>query len=216
VSFASGTSLNVLCEAGGHLELTPIANLFKTTTGHTVNLAELPYNGLYDRVYSELSTGSVTFDILAGDAIWIPTFAPGLVKLDSFFTPAVKADLFPVTLQEAQYRGTYYGVPQWTNVEILRALDKPSLSEAQRLALYRAFHTTGLELMERADDSYGNVDQMREEAWHTYLKLDWQAAGMKPEGYGPISVTWWCLRTTASGSRQRHAHGYTCPPRRRK
>ncbi|HTT90351.1 MAG TPA: extracellular solute-binding protein [Acidimicrobiales bacterium] len=119
MNFASGTSLNVLCEAGGHLELTPIANLFKTTTGHTVNLTELPYNGLYDRVYNELSNGSVTFDILAGDATWIPTFAPGLVKLDSFFTPAVKADLFPATLQEAQYRGTYYGVPQWTNVEIL-------------------------------------------------------------------------------------------------
>ncbi len=67
--------------------------------------------------------------------------------------------------------------------ERLRALDKPSLSEAQRLALYRAFHTAGLELMERADDSYGNVDQMREEAWHTYLKLDWQAAGMKPTDY---------------------------------
>jgi len=116
---SSGASLNVICEAGGHLELTPIANLFKNKTGHTVNLIELPYNGLYDRAYSELSTGSVTFDILAGDAIWIPTFAPALVDLDSFFTPAVKADIFPATLQEAQYHGTYYGVPQWTNVEIL-------------------------------------------------------------------------------------------------
>ena len=49
----------------------------------------------------------------------IPTFAPGLVPIDSFFTPAVKSDYFPATLQEAQYKGTYYGIPQWTNVEIL-------------------------------------------------------------------------------------------------
>ncbi len=65
----------------------------------------------------------------------------------------------------------------------LRALDRPSLGVADRLALYRAFHTAGLELIERADDSYGNVGQMREEAWRTYLGLDWQAAGMRPEDY---------------------------------
>jgi ABC-type glycerol-3-phosphate transport system substrate-binding protein len=118
-STSSGKSLNVICEAGGSLELTPIAALFKKMTGNTVNLIELPYNGLYNRAYSEMSTGSVTFDILAGDAIWIPTFAPGLVPINSFFTPAVRSDYFPATLQEAQYKGSYYGIPQWTNVEIL-------------------------------------------------------------------------------------------------
>jgi len=118
-NLSSGTSLNVICEAGGTLELTPIAHLFKKTTGHAVNLIELPYNGLYDRAYSEMSTGSVSFDILAGDAIWIPTIAPGLLPINSFFTPSVKSDYFPATLQEAQYKGNYYGIPQWTNVEIL-------------------------------------------------------------------------------------------------
>lgn len=116
---SSGTALNVICEAGGHMELTPIAALFKRQTGHSVNLIELPYNGLYDRAYSEMSTGSVTFDILAGDAIWIPTFAPALVEINSFFTSSVKANLFPATVQEAMYKGNFYGVPQWTNVEIL-------------------------------------------------------------------------------------------------
>ncbi|MCU1491606.1 MAG: extracellular solute-binding protein family 1 [Acidimicrobiaceae bacterium] len=116
---ASGTSLNVVCEGGGHLELQSIANLFKKQTGHSVNLIELPYQGLYNRIYSELSNGNVTFDVIAGDAIWIPTFANGLLPLNSFFTPAIKADLFPATVQEAQYKGTFYGVPQWTNVEIL-------------------------------------------------------------------------------------------------
>ena len=116
---ASSTSLTVLCEAGGHMELQAVANLFKKTTGHAVNLIELPYQGLYNRIYSELSAGAVTFDIVAGDAIWIPTFANGLLPLDSFFTASVKADLFPATVKEAQYQGKFYGVPQWTNVEIL-------------------------------------------------------------------------------------------------
>jgi hypothetical protein len=67
--------------------------------------------------------------------------------------------------------------------ERLESLDKAGLAVAGRLALYRAFHTAGLELADRADDSFGNVGEMRREAWHTYLGIDWQAAGMAPEAY---------------------------------
>lgn len=65
----------------------------------------------------------------------------------------------------------------------LGGLDRSSLPVAERLALFRAFHTAALELIERTDDSYGNVGDMREEAWHIYLDLDWQAAGMSHEDY---------------------------------
>jgi hypothetical protein len=67
--------------------------------------------------------------------------------------------------------------------ERLRSLDQPSLTPAQRLALYRAFHTAGLELADRADDSHGNVGQLRRDAWHTYLGLDWQTTGIQSEDY---------------------------------
>jgi len=67
--------------------------------------------------------------------------------------------------------------------ERLESLDKAGLAVGERLALYRAFHTAGLELADRADDSFGNVGEMRREAWHTYLRIDWQAAGMAPEAY---------------------------------
>jgi hypothetical protein len=67
--------------------------------------------------------------------------------------------------------------------ERLGRLDKPGLAEAERLALYRAFHTAGLELADRADDSYGVVGELRREAWHTYLHLDWEAAGMAADDY---------------------------------
>lgn len=65
----------------------------------------------------------------------------------------------------------------------LRSLDKASLTGTQRLALYRAFHTAGLELADRADDSHGNVGQLRRDAWHTYLGIDWQATGLRAEDY---------------------------------
>lgn len=67
--------------------------------------------------------------------------------------------------------------------ERLRPLDKASLTGAQRLALYRAFHTAGLELADRTDDSHGNVGQLRRDAWHTYLGIDWQATGLAAEDY---------------------------------
>ncbi|MGH9073420.1 MAG: hypothetical protein ACRDZQ_04765, partial [Acidimicrobiales bacterium] len=67
--------------------------------------------------------------------------------------------------------------------ERLASLDKAGFAVAGRLALHRAFHTAGLELADRADDSFGNVGEMRREAWHTYLGVDWQAAGMAPEDY---------------------------------
>ncbi|MGH8979843.1 MAG: hypothetical protein ACRDWE_02320, partial [Acidimicrobiales bacterium] len=67
--------------------------------------------------------------------------------------------------------------------ERLRSLDKPSLTGAQRLALYRAFHSAGLELADRTDDSHGNVGQLRRDVWHTYLGIDWQAAGLAAGDY---------------------------------
>jgi len=67
--------------------------------------------------------------------------------------------------------------------ERLHALDKPALTESERLALYRAFHTAGLELVDRADDSYGVVGELRREAWRTYLRLDWSGAGMAAADY---------------------------------
>lgn len=67
--------------------------------------------------------------------------------------------------------------------ERLRSLDQPTLTPDRRLALYRGFHTAGLELADRTDDSHGNVGQLRVGAWQTYLGIDWRAAGTRSEDY---------------------------------
>lgn len=61
--------------------------------------------------------------------------------------------------------------------------DGPRRVVADRLALYRAFHTVGVELAERGDDSFGNIGELRLDAFRTYLRIDWAAAGMSPEDY---------------------------------
>ena len=97
----------------------PIADAYQKQTGTKVTFVELPYNGLYDRVNSELSSGAVSFDVAALDAIWLPAFAGGLTSLNSMFTPSVTADLFPATLAEGKVNGQYVGMPAFVNSEIL-------------------------------------------------------------------------------------------------
>jgi ABC-type glycerol-3-phosphate transport system substrate-binding protein len=111
--------LTVLVEGGGLAELQPIADLYKEETGTEIKLVELPYDGLYDRIQTELGSGTVSFDIAALDAIWLSAFADGVEPLDDLFTDDVKSDLFPGLVSEAQVGGNYVGMPIFTNSEIL-------------------------------------------------------------------------------------------------
>ncbi|MGQ0433135.1 MAG: hypothetical protein ACT452_12095 [Microthrixaceae bacterium] len=67
--------------------------------------------------------------------------------------------------------------------ERLARYDGPRRGAADRLALYRAFHTVGVELAERGDDSYGNIGELRLDAFRTYLGIDWAATAMEPGHY---------------------------------
>lgn len=113
------STLTVVVEGGGKAELQPIADLYKKEKGTDVTLVELPYDGLYDRIQSELQAGTPSFDVAALDAIWLPAFAPGLSSLDDLFTDDVTGDLFDGLVGESQVDGKHIGMPVWTNSEIL-------------------------------------------------------------------------------------------------
>ncbi|MEV1145772.1 sugar ABC transporter substrate-binding protein [Micromonospora sp. NPDC049799] len=112
-------TLTVACEGGGKIELQPVVDKFQQATGTTVTLVELPYEGLFNRLTSELSNGKPSFDVCAVDAVWLPLFAGKLAGLDDLFTAEVRNDLFPALVQEAQSGGSFVGMPVWTNSEIL-------------------------------------------------------------------------------------------------
>ncbi|MFV0430401.1 MAG: extracellular solute-binding protein [Arachnia sp.] len=116
---AAAGELTVVVEGGGLAELQPIADLYREETGTTVTLVELPYAGLYDRISTELGSGTVSFDIAALDAIWLPAFAPGLVSMDGLYTDEVAADIFDGLVDEAQVEGSFVGMPVWANSEVL-------------------------------------------------------------------------------------------------
>jgi len=138
-SGASAAALTVLCEAGGQAELTKVAAAFEQSTGHKVSLVTLPYPGLFSRLTSELASGSVSFDVAAVDAVWLPTLAGKLAPLDSLFTSSVKSDLFPSLVSGAQIRGKYVGMPVWTNAEILYYRKDLFSKPAERAAFQKRF-----------------------------------------------------------------------------
>lgn len=116
---AGGGSLTVLVEGGGHGELQPVADKFAQQNGTKVTFVELPYDGLYDRINSELSTGNVSADVVALDAIWLTAFKDGLAPLDDIMTTQVQANLFPSLIKEARAGSHFVGVPAWTNAQLL-------------------------------------------------------------------------------------------------
>lgn len=118
-SSASGNSITVLVEAGGHAELQAIADKFKTDSGITVNFVELPYDGLFNRLSSEFSSGTVSFDVAALDSVWLPSFKESLQPIDELFTAEAKSDIFPSLVKEANIDGHFLGMPAWTNAEIV-------------------------------------------------------------------------------------------------
>jgi len=112
-------ALTLVCEGGGKIELQPIVDKFRQETGTTVTLVELPYEGLFNRLTSELAGDNASFDLCAVDAVWLPLFGSKLAPIDELFTSAVRADLFPTLVKEPQVGGHFVGMPVWTNVEVL-------------------------------------------------------------------------------------------------
>jgi ABC-type glycerol-3-phosphate transport system substrate-binding protein len=127
-------TLNVLCEGGGKAELQPVVDAYQKSAGVTVNLVELPYDGLFNRLTSELASGKPSFDVCAVDAVWLPLFATKLQAVDQLFTDAVKADLFPALVKEASTGGKFIGMPVWTNAEVLLYRKDLFENDAERAA----------------------------------------------------------------------------------
>ncbi|MCO1339699.1 sugar ABC transporter substrate-binding protein [Kocuria polaris] len=119
---ASGTaesSVTVLVEAGGHAELAGVAEVCEESAGLDVTFVELPYDGLFNRLSSEFSSGTVSFDVAALDSVWLPSFKDALEPIDELFTDEVKQDIFPALVEEANVDGHFIGMPAWTNAEII-------------------------------------------------------------------------------------------------
>ncbi|GGJ43566.1 ABC transporter substrate-binding protein [Deinococcus roseus] len=116
---AQAETLTVLVEGGGFQLQEAIAKKWEKTTGNKVTFVNVPYAGVLEKLSAEMASGSASFDVATVDVAWLPMLQGFAEPLDSLFTAAVRKDIFPALLADAQYGGHYIGMPTWTNAEIL-------------------------------------------------------------------------------------------------
>jgi ABC-type glycerol-3-phosphate transport system substrate-binding protein len=112
-------TINILVEGGGEQLQKAVAEKFTKETGIEVKFTVVPYAGVYDKLSAEFAAGSSNYDVATIDVIWMAKFAEFAESLDPLFTEAVKADLAPALLADAQFGGRFIGMPAWANAEIL-------------------------------------------------------------------------------------------------
>lgn len=90
--------------------------------------------------------------------------------------------------------------------ERLARHDKTCRGDADRLALYRAFRTIGIELAERGDDSYGNIGELRLEAFTSTSASTRPRPAWNQSAIGRICANCSSLRSTRSPTSRRRSH----------
>ena len=113
-----GKTVTVLVEGGGKAELEPVAGL-QGGDRHGGQARRAALRRAVRPPRGRDSSGSVSFDIAALDAIWLRAFADGVEPLDELFTDEVKATCSPRSSPRRRSAARYVGMPIWTNSEIL-------------------------------------------------------------------------------------------------
>ncbi len=116
---AHAEAINVLVEGGGHSLQQAAADAFTKETGIEVNFVEVPYQGVYDKLAAEIASGTSNFDVATIDVVWNAAFASHVEDLSDLYTDAVKADIPPALLADANVGGKMMGMPTWANAEIV-------------------------------------------------------------------------------------------------
>lgn len=174
-------------------KLSHLADLRHRLTAVGIDAAALAAHEEADKATSAKARRKVLDQALEGRAVTKPMQETPRVQLDRRARYG-HWELFPVNpdrwYDKLAGRKPAADVSKGRSFAVCRQLadrlaryDGPRRGLADRLALYRAFHTVGVELAERGDDSYGNIGELRLDAFRTYLTIDWAAAGMAPEHY---------------------------------
>ncbi|GLQ53844.1 ABC transporter substrate-binding protein [Devosia nitrariae] len=118
-SAAHAEAITVLVEGGGHSLQQAAADAFTKETGIEVNFVEVPYQGVYDKLSAEIASGTSNYDVATIDVVWNAAFAAHVEDLTDLFTDAVKADIPPALVMDANAGNKMMGMPAWANAEIV-------------------------------------------------------------------------------------------------
>lgn len=112
-----GTTITVMVESGSPAEslANETADQFYEETGIKVNVDAIAYSGMYDKLSTEIQSGTATHDVACMDFIWLPAFADAITPI----TGADASDFLPSLEEGGTYNGELLGYPTWVNAKIL-------------------------------------------------------------------------------------------------
>ncbi|MFC0559186.1 ABC transporter substrate-binding protein [Halalkalibacter alkalisediminis] len=114
-------SITVLVEGGSpaYTVATETKEEFEDLTGYEVNIESVPYVGVYDRLRTEMSSQTGSFDVATIDIIWFPAIYQSLEPINELITDEIENDLFPGLLDATTMDEDSFALPVWTNSKIL-------------------------------------------------------------------------------------------------
>ena len=94
------------------------ADEFYELTGYNIVVDSVAYSGFYEKLMSEMRSGNAGHDIAAIDIVWFSGMREGLLPLGDAVPDDID-DAVGTLVDGLTYDGELYGLPLWTNCEVL-------------------------------------------------------------------------------------------------
>lgn len=104
---------------------------FEKKTGIEVELVNMSWENVADKVEAEMAANSSTFDVIELDNSWVAKFATNqwIEPLDDYITTEMKEGIMTGTMNKFIYDGHLYGIP-WNNDTRFFMYNKSKLDQA--------------------------------------------------------------------------------------
>ena len=104
---------------------------FEEETGIEVELINMGWDNVADRVTAEMTSGGSSYDVIEFDNSWVAKFGTNewLEPLDDYITPEMKEGIVPALLEKFTFDGKLYGIC-WNNDTRFLMYNKAKLDEA--------------------------------------------------------------------------------------
>lgn len=104
---------------------------FEEETGIEVELINMGWDNVADRVIAEMTSGGSSYDVIEYDNSWVAKFGVNdwLEPLDAYVTDEIKEGIVPALLDKFTYEGSLYGIC-WNNDTRFMMYNKALLDQA--------------------------------------------------------------------------------------
>ena len=169
---------------------------FEEATGIQVELINMGWDNVAERVTAEMTSGGSSYDVIEFDNSWVAKFGDNdwLEPLDGYITDEMKEGIVPALLEKFTYDGSLYGIC-WNNDTRFLMYNKAKLDEAGIEAPARTYDELieqTKQLQEAGICDYGYIDSymQAQSGFNEFCQLVYSFGGnfLDEEG-NPIMAT---------------------------